>query len=201
MGDRNRALEFACFIDRTFPAGTRIADVAGGHGELSYWLGKLGRASVVVEPRPCALPRWIQRDLRKRSVREGRLASIEVRRERVQDVDLASFDLLAGLHPDQATEPLVRAAVNAGIDFAVVPCCVFPLDGRHYSYDGWLAHLAGLAPGTRIARLPIAGANTVLWRGPAVSPRTCAHAQATRRSLIASRSHAMPRPGESGASA
>ena len=33
---------------------------------------------------------------------------------------------LIGLHPDQATEPIVRAALAHKRPFAVVPCCVFP---------------------------------------------------------------------------
>ena len=34
--------------------------------------------------------------------------------------------LVLGLHPDQATEPIVDACLAAGKAFAVVPCCVFP---------------------------------------------------------------------------
>jgi hypothetical protein len=30
------------------------------------------------------------------------------------------------MHPDQATEPIVDAAIELGKPFAVVPCCVFP---------------------------------------------------------------------------
>ncbi|MEQ7125165.1 hypothetical protein ABN034_11650 [Actinopolymorpha sp. B11F2] len=164
MGDRNRAWEFADFIDRTFPHAGRIADVAGGHGELSYWLQELGHSPVVIEPRDVRLPRWIHRDLRKRAVREGHLARIERIVAPVEAVDLRGFSLVVGLHPDQATEPAVRAAVAYDLDFAVVPCCVFPMDGRTYTAQGWLEHLATLAPGSRIARLPISGANAVVWR-------------------------------------
>jgi hypothetical protein len=34
--------------------------------------------------------------------------------------------LVVGLHPDQATEPILDYAVQEGCPFAVVPCCVFP---------------------------------------------------------------------------
>jgi hypothetical protein len=57
----------------------------------------------------------------------------------------------------------VRAAVAQGVDFAVVPCCVFPLDGIKRSAQEWVAHLAALAPGARMSALPIEGANAVLW--------------------------------------
>jgi hypothetical protein len=164
MGDRNRAWDFAHFIDRTFPRATRIADVAGGHGELSYWLQELGRVPVVIEPRDVRIPRWIHRDLRKRAVREGRLTTINRIVAPVEDVDLRAFDLVVGLHPDEATEPAVRAAHAYDLDFAVVPCCVFPLDGRAYSRQGWIDYLATLAPGTRVDQLPITGANAVVWR-------------------------------------
>ncbi len=35
--------------------------------------------------------------------------------------------LLIGMHPDQATEAIVDAALLLNLPFAVVPCCVFPL--------------------------------------------------------------------------
>ena len=39
---------------------------------------------------------------------------------------IARCDVLVGMHPDQATEPVVDAAIALGKPFAVVPCCVFP---------------------------------------------------------------------------
>ncbi|KAI8600578.1 hypothetical protein EDD21DRAFT_354420 [Dissophora ornata] len=44
-------------------------------------------------------------------------------------VDKAS--IMIGLHPDQATEPIVRAALKAGKPFAVIPCCVFGRENPH----------------------------------------------------------------------
>ena len=35
---------------------------------------------------------------------------------------------LVGLHPDEATEPIIAAALEHNVAFAVVPCCVFPAD-------------------------------------------------------------------------
>lgn len=34
--------------------------------------------------------------------------------------------LLVGLHPDQATERIVRFGLKYSKNFAVLPCCVFP---------------------------------------------------------------------------
>ncbi|KAG0374598.1 hypothetical protein BGX24_010184, partial [Mortierella sp. AD032] len=39
--------------------------------------------------------------------------------------------IMIGLHPDQATEPIVRAAIKAGKPFAIIPCCVFGRDNPH----------------------------------------------------------------------
>jgi hypothetical protein len=38
---------------------------------------------------------------------------------------LQSCSLAVGMHPDQATEPIIDAALQSGKPFAVVPCCVF----------------------------------------------------------------------------
>src|SRR5688500_5799224 len=128
MGDRRRFEVFARFLRTTFPTATTVADVAGGHGELAFWLADLGLHPTIIDPRPATFPRWIHRTLRKRALRHGRPLSIERRLASVEDVHLRRFDLVAALHPDAATEPAFRAAVAHGVDFAVVPCCVFPLD-------------------------------------------------------------------------
>ncbi|CAO3599836.1 unnamed protein product [Absidia cylindrospora] len=39
--------------------------------------------------------------------------------------------LMIGLHADQATEPIVDTAIQLGIPFAVVPCCVFGRENLH----------------------------------------------------------------------
>lgn len=172
MGDRTRAEELALFVAATFPEAKRIADVAGGHGVLSYWLRELGFDAVLIEPRPAPLPRWIRRDLRKRAVREGHLTTIERITRPVEEVELPAFDAVVAMHPDQATEPAVRAAVKHGLGFAIVPCCVFALDGTSYSCQGWLDYLASLAPGCRTDALPMSGANIVLWRPSTVPARS-----------------------------
>lgn len=166
MGDSRRFEVFARFLRSTFPTATTVADVAGGHGELAFWLAELGLRPTIIAPRPATFPRWIHRTLRKRAVRGGpgcQPASIERLRARVEDVDLRGFDLVAALHPDAATEPAIRTAVAQGVDFAAVPCCVFPLDGIRRSREAWVDYLASLADGVRMSALPIEGANIVLW--------------------------------------
>jgi hypothetical protein len=50
----------------------------------------------------------------------------------------SGFSLVIGLHPDEATEPIADYALEAGLPFAVVPCCVFPrlFPERRLAVDG-----------------------------------------------------------------
>eukprot|EP00966_Prymnesium_polylepis_P166254 3843148-Prymnesium_polylepis.1 len=91
---------------------------------------------------------------------------------------------LLGLHPDEATEAIVDAALKYGRPFAVLPCCVFPSafptrllgDGSVVrSYKQFCTYLLEKAPpGTiQMARLPFAGKNRALYRtlAPPDTPR------------------------------
>jgi hypothetical protein len=150
-------------VSDTFPRAASIADVAGGHGDLSYWLALGGRDPTIIDPRAARLPKRMQRDLRKRQTRGERVNPIRRMVERVEHADLSQFDLVVALHPDQATEPTVLACVASGVDFAIVPCCVFPIGRTRYTQDGWVNYLTSLAPGSHRARLPISGANMVIY--------------------------------------
>jgi hypothetical protein len=163
MGDKQRFNVFAQFIQSTFPRAIDIADIAGGHGELSFWLHELGKRPVVIDPRDAVFPRWVRRRLRKRAMRTGAGVTIARMIASVEQVDLSRFDLLVALHPDEATEPALRAALHFGIDFAIVPCCVFAIDGVGRSRSEWVAYLASQAPGIQSGALPLDGANIVLW--------------------------------------
>ncbi len=95
--------------------------------------------------------------------------------------------VVVGMHPDQATEPVVRAALAAGKPFAVVPCCVFPKSNTHRrladgkpvsTTDEFCAYLEGLGAGagageaqgragacrrTELSTLSFEGKNTIVW--------------------------------------
>lgn len=167
MGEKNRFRRFAEFIGHTFPYRNKVADVAGGHGELAYLLFDLGKEPTIIEPRDATFPRWIHREIRKRAVREDRFVKIERVRRLVEEANLRRFDLIVAMHPDQATEPAIRAAIEHDLDFAVVPCCPFPLEGRKSFGKEWIRHLASLSPGIRTTRLDFAGPSTCLWRNSA----------------------------------
>jgi hypothetical protein len=70
-------------------------------------------------PLPDVFPEWFSAAPEEGSETEG-LAAAKAR-----------CDLVVGMHPDQATEPIVDFALKAGKPFAVVPCCVFPRENRH----------------------------------------------------------------------
>lgn len=162
--DGRRGRVFAEFIHKTYPHVHRIADVAGGRGSVSFHLYQLGYAATIIDERDAQLPGRLQRVLRKQSVEQGRIVEIPRVVKKVQDVDLRSYDLIVALHPDEATEHVVRAGIEHGKDFAVVPCCVFPMDGVKRSREAWREYLISLSPDIMTARLPIDGANVVLYR-------------------------------------
>ena len=164
MGDHSRFRCFAEFIGTTFTQAHCIADVAGGHGELAFWLHELGKKPTIIDPRETTLPRWIHRILRKKAIREGRLVRIDRLKKSVEEIDLSPFDLAVAMHPDEATEPTLLQAIECHLDFAIVPCCVFPVNKKKSSKEEWILYLASLCSGIRMTRLPISGSNTVLWR-------------------------------------
>jgi hypothetical protein len=82
-------------------------------------------------------------------------------------------DVLVGMHPDQATEPIIDAALRLNKPFAVVPCCVFPdlfpervgVDGAPVrSYAQFLEYLRSKDPGIETAYLPFQGRSRVLYK-------------------------------------
>ena len=80
------------------------------------------------------------------------------------------------MHPDEATEPIVDAALRLGRPFAVVPCCVFAREFPRQlpnglpvtTYEQLLDYLQAKAPGRiRRTHLPFVGRNVVLYAAPA----------------------------------
>ena len=166
MGDDQRFEVFADFLKQHFPEARQVADVAGGQGRLAVELVTRGFKAVVIDVRHSGLPRKDRKKLRKDAVMARDPANVRRIRESIVDVDLSGFDLIVALHPDAATEWVVRRAAAAGKAFAVVPCCVMPLDGVRRSFDDWLSYLQSLAPGSRIIELPFGGRNRVIVYNP-----------------------------------
>ncbi|KAI8342890.1 hypothetical protein EDC96DRAFT_449604 [Choanephora cucurbitarum] len=137
-----------------------VLDVAGGKGELAMFLSRgFGIPSVVVEPNERNRPSYWYTRLRRLLYRFeiGDLDQPDWKRKDIQiDMNqwpysttpdylhtfldsqflsehtelLSKVSLFVGLHADQATVPIVEAALEAGKAFAVVPCCVFSHENR-----------------------------------------------------------------------
>lgn len=103
----------AAFVAERFPAATFVADVAGGQGMLSRLLTKRYNIhSEVIDPRGWSLTGVANRQI-------------------AYTADLADFyDLIIGLHPDQALRPVVESA--ARVPVVVVPCCNFWTHGSRH---------------------------------------------------------------------
>jgi hypothetical protein len=158
MGDRRRFKAFATSIRKNFPPKRfpRVADVAGGRAELQMELRRMGYDAVTYEPR------------RKRN-RNG----ANVHRRLFSRGERERFDLLVGLHPDEATDVILVEAARRRVPFGICPCCVKPVaikyNGSH-EFQDWVKHLKRQAMMVRFdvteALLPIEGKNLVLYGRP-----------------------------------
>ena len=81
--------------------------------------------------------------------------------------------LVLGLHPDQATEPLVDCCLKFGIPFAVIPCCVFSHENPNRllkngqepnTYETFCDFLMEKSDGILCENLNFKGRNKVLYK-------------------------------------
>ncbi|EDQ84877.1 uncharacterized protein MONBRDRAFT_12466 [Monosiga brevicollis MX1] len=88
---------------------------------------------------------------------------------------LETASVFVGLHPDSATDALIRCALAFRKPFAVIPCCVHAKEhpGRRLTdgtpvvqYDQLLQFYHELVPALRSATLPFEGRNTCLYWHP-----------------------------------
>jgi len=106
-GDDTRFEEIAAFIYNRYGHTIRyIADVAGGQGLLTKILNKkYNYASEVIDPR--------EYQVKGVANRQGEYAK-----------DMADYyDLVIGLHPDEATREVVESAHKTPV--LIIPCCNF----------------------------------------------------------------------------
>ena len=151
MGDRNRATVLAEFVMRNWNP-CRVADVAGGQGDLSLWLTLHGYECTVIDPRNTALGKQLRVQVRRNNLHIGRL------RKKYSRNMASDYDLVVGLHPDGATKELALSAQVAPV--VIVPCCNMwapgqPVNGliedtwNRMGVDWWMTNL------------PMHGRNTV----------------------------------------
>ena len=130
----SRHVEFVEFVRQTFgDAALRkggVLDIGGGRGAVSFELHcRLRIPCTLVDPRKVILRSHQRKYLRKNNVPVFPQLPV-----RLDDALAASTEggallrrcTLLGLHPDEATEAIVDAAMRHDRPFAVVPCCVFP---------------------------------------------------------------------------
>ncbi|DBB06504.1 TPA: hypothetical protein ACH3X1_012055 [Trebouxia sp. C0004] len=96
----------------------------------------------------------------------------------ITDMDLArriiqECSVIVGIHPDQAAEPIINFAQRTSRPFAMVPCCVYPMefprrrlpDGTHVrKYEQLIQYLQSRDPEhIQVATLPFEGRNQVVY--------------------------------------
>lgn len=150
MGDSNRHLEFARFIEKRFPKAERVLVVADGKGELGRKLANRGHSVHIVEAKP-----RFKGNLHPKITYEAGWFTEETPIE---------ADLVVGMHPDEATSSIILAAKKQKKPWAVVPCCVVgPYSNGIGLYTRWLNKLGKLAESFYSFNLKISGKNTVLY--------------------------------------
>lgn len=122
-GDTNRFQVMADFIYETYSSSVKyIADVAGGQGMLTKCLNKYNYESEVIDPR------------------EYTIKGISHRQSDYEPQMAEYYDLIVGLHPDQATRAVVESALYRPI--IVVPCCNFWDTSKKLGRDAMISSIA-----------------------------------------------------------
>ncbi|GAB5360071.1 hypothetical protein AAMO2058_000595900 [Amorphochlora amoebiformis] len=199
---KSRGHLFYKFLEKTFkltrvPRPGCVIDVAGGQGQLAIEFWKRGIDAVVIDPRQ------IQGNL------HNRRTGLRVRRSQVSRLIGAKdilpihhiqslFDakllenptfrklwdratVVVGMHPDEATDDIVRLSLKHGKGFAVVPCCVFWKTRKRYlasgdivkTYCQYCQWLSELHPDIRKQHLGFKGRDCVLYRLPPSECKLC----------------------------
>ncbi len=105
-GDPQRFDAVADFVAARFPNARTAVDVAGGQGMLARRLSKHHNIDCdVVDPRGWAL------------------RGVNARAEEYRADMAAYYDVVVGLHPDEALREVVASATHRPV--VVVPCCNF----------------------------------------------------------------------------
>ena len=103
---------------------SRVADVGGGKGLLSYLLQEDGWSATVIDPISQALPSKYKDIKSNKQTRIGEEASVpridrEFAPEMAQD-----FDLMVAMHAHGCNILMIDAAIEYGCDLILLPCCV-----------------------------------------------------------------------------
>lgn len=122
-GDPGRFEAVADFVGKRFSGKVKfIADVAGGQGMLARFLNKKYNFKTdVIDPRGYTL------------------VGVQSRKEEYR-ADMASYyDLIVGIHPDEALKDVVNSALIRPV--VVIPCCNFWSKEEKLGRDALLAKI------------------------------------------------------------
>eukprot|EP00658_Telonema_sp_P-2_P002895 TRINITY_DN11067_c0_g1_i1.p1 TRINITY_DN11067_c0_g1~~TRINITY_DN11067_c0_g1_i1.p1 ORF type:complete len:322 (+),score=46.16 TRINITY_DN11067_c0_g1_i1:162-1127(+) len=190
----SRGAQFVKFLVDVFGLeflgeGDGVLDVAGGSGQVSFELAFWRSVRCT-----CVDPRAIKLCRKQRRAAESAPGGFRLGYDLEAKAPLSSlqewFDdefvhkysrlwercsAVVGMHPDEATDPIVDMALKAHKPFAVVPCCVFPHTNTHRrlrdgssvrSYQEYCRFLMEKDPGIRSVRLPFDGRNLCIYLDP-----------------------------------
>jgi len=164
VGDERRGQLFAQWITHNFPKSKNILDVAGGRGQVARKLANKKCHIHIVD----AKPRFAGK-LHPRISYEGTWFDGDVYKSQ-------SYNLVIGMHPDEATGEIIRYAIKTNIPFAIVPCCIKGRDAKHISkFNDWIKHLTDMAKQKgfkiEIHKLKMQGKNTIITGKPTQQTR------------------------------
>ncbi|KAF0686754.1 Aste57867_21459 [Aphanomyces stellatus] len=154
--------------------GTGVIDVAGGKGDIDFELAMLRAIpSTLIDPRVVKTRKTHLKYMAQHGKPKWRHLLAELNDDLIaaQEDLFRDCSLVVGMHPDEATEAIVDAALAVAKPFAIVPCCVmsrlFPdriVDGEKVAtYDAFVKYLKAKHPEIQSAFLPFAGRNQVLY--------------------------------------
>lgn len=151
MGDGKRDIVMSKFISRNYPTVERILCVADGKGTLGERLEKLGYDVTVIDP--------VVKKKKNKNIKY-------IKKYFTEDFDVEDYDLLIGMHPDEATVPIIKSANKNNKFFAIVPCCIVgPESENIHCYFKWLSKLRQLCNGNyRETDLEIKGMKRIIYR-------------------------------------
>jgi len=180
-----RARLFGDWIVRKYGLSTLqshgVLDIAGGGGDLANVLSEYEIPVTIIDPRePLKLYRKMQKEKRERMQPQHIDAYFEWKtldeNKRIKQL-FNECAVVIGLHPDQATEPIVDVSLKFGKCFATLPCCVFPnlypkymtVDGERkevVTYFEFIEYLKRKDAKIKMDYLPFRGRNKILFLEP-----------------------------------